>query len=497
MIRRGLIAVLMLVLSLPAMASELTVGSKADREGHLLGELFAQTLEQAGFDVERRFGLGQTIVTYQALAEGQVDVYPEYTGTIAQAIFKTPEADLSALKDEARSRGLRILPPLGFNNTYALAIKREKAAELGLETLGDMTDAPELRLGLTHEFIERDDGWRGLKASYELPQTPSGLEHGIAYQAINNGRIDMTDAYSTDGDLKRFDLILLEDDKHYFPAYLAVPFVREDLPPRAIDALSRLEGRLSDEAMQTLNAKVSSDGASFAQVAHEFLADQGLVDQGSGPEHISRFERLGSDLIRHLELTVTALVLAALVGLPLSLAVYRTPRLARGVLYTTGLLQTIPSIALLALMVPVFGIGVVPAIIALFLYSLLPIVRAAITALVTVDPLLKKVARGMGLTRRQQLRYVVLPLAAPNLLTGLKTAAVINIGTATLAAFIGAGGLGDPIVTGLSLNDYELVLYGAIPAALLAIVTELVFELIERVAIPAHMRGHTDPRTGA
>lgn len=468
-------------------ASTITVGSKADREGHLLGEIFAQTLEAAGFRVERRLGLGQTIVTYQALAAGEIDLYPEYTGTLAHAIFGVERVGIDRLDHLARDRGLRVLPALGFNNTYALAMRREQAQRLNVRSIGDLAAHPELAIGLSHEFLEREDGWPGLRARYALPHSPVGLEHGIAYRAIREGSIDITDAYSTDGDIDRFDFVLLRDDKKYFPRYLAVPLTAADLPPPAVAALRRLAGTLDEPAMRALNAEVSGAHRSFAAVAAEFLAEQGIVSEGTAAQP-RRWDRLGTNLIEHLQLTGIALGLACLVGLPLSLAVYRSPRIARTVLYVAGLLQTIPSIALLALMIPLFGIGVLPAVIALFLYSLLPIVRAAITALLTVDPLLVNVASGIGLTKTEQLRHVILPLAMPNLLTGIRTAAIINIGTATLAAFIGAGGLGEPIVTGLSLNDYQLVLYGAIPAALLALVTELLFELGERALIPAHLR---------
>jgi osmoprotectant transport system permease protein len=147
-------------------------------------------------------------------------------------------------------------------------------------------------------------------------------------------------------------------------------------------------------------------------------------------------------------------------------------------------MQTIPSLALLALMIPLFGIGFVPAIIALFLYSLLPIVRNAITALSTTDPTLVRVSRALGLSPWEQLRYLRLPLATPAIFAGIRTSAVISIGTATLAAFIGAGGLGEPIVVGLSLNDTDMILRGAIPAAILAIAVELAFAAIERKVSP-------------
>ncbi len=158
------------------------------------------------------------------------------------------------------------------------------------------------------------------------------------------------------------------------------------------------------------------------------------------------------------------------------------------VLYITGLIQTIPSIALLALMIPLFGVGQLPAIVALFMYSLLPVVRNGITGLTTIDPVHRIVARALGLTRRERLTRVYLPLSAPHLLAGIRTAAVLSIGTATLAAFIGAGGLGDPIVTGLALNDTSLIMQGAVPAALLAVATEFGFGLLERTIVPEHMR---------
>jgi osmoprotectant transport system permease protein len=175
------------------------------------------------------------------------------------------------------------------------------------------------------------------------------------------------------------------------------------------------------------------------------------------------------------------------IAIPAGVLVYRLPAISRPILYLTGLLQTIPSIALLAFMIPVFGIGVVPAIVALFLYALLPILRNTATALFSVDPLLKKVSVGMGLTTWQRLRHIELPLAAPTIFAGIKTAAVINIGTATLAAFIGGGGLGEPIVTGLALNDTKLILEGAIPAALLAVLVEFGFERLEKILIPKHL----------
>jgi osmoprotectant transport system permease protein len=234
-----------------------------------------------------------------------------------------------------------------------------------------------------------------------------------------------------------------------------------------------------------MTSAVVFDKLSFAEVAQGFLAERGVVTEI--PQN-PLLQSLATNTLRHLQLTFIALASAIVVGVGLSLVIFRSNHTSKAVIYFCGLLQTIPSIALLALMIPVFGIGFTPAILALFLYSLLPILRNTVTALTTIDPTLLRVAVAMGLSNREQLRYVYVPLSMPSMLAGIRTAAVISIGTAMLAAFIGAGGLGEPIVTGLALNDVSLILQGAIPAAMLAIVTELLFEIVERFTVPGHLR---------
>ncbi|MFU8816783.1 MAG: glycine betaine ABC transporter substrate-binding protein [Pseudomonadales bacterium] len=467
-----------------------TVGSKNFSEGYLLAEIAAQLLEQAGYDVQRRFGLGGTLICFAALTSGEIDLYVEYTGTLSQAILDMPlDTELGQLREAVARQGLLLLPPLGFDNTYAMAMKRERADALGIRSIADLRDAPPLRVVFSHEFLERADGWPGLSRAYGLAMPVTGIEHGLAYQALNDGAVDLTDAYSTDGEIERYDLLLLEDPRDFFPEYLAVPMVRADVPAGVIAALESLGGRIDDDTMQALNSAVVFEQRSFADVANEFLVSEGLVaarDVGA-----SIWPGLWRNTLQHLKLTAAALLLSVLVGLTLSLLIFRRRMLARAVIYVCGLLQTIPSIALLALMIPLLGIGVVPAIVALFLYSLLPILRNTVTALTTVDPTLVRVAVAMGLSDAQQVRYVYVPLSLPSMLAGIRTAAVISIGTATLAAFIGAGGLGDPIVTGLALNSTSLILQGAIPAALLAIATELLFELVERLVLPGHLRPQT------
>ena len=465
----------------------LVIGSKNFTESYLLGEIVAQLLEGEGFRVQRRFGLGGTLIVYEALVAGEIDLYVEYSGTITEAILDDDvPAERDALEAPLARRGLALLPELGFDNTYALALAADVASDLGLRVISDLRAQPRLRLALSHEFLRRQDGWVGLREAYRLDQTPIGIEHGLAYQAIVRNRIDVTDAYSTDGDLERYGLVVLEDDRGFFPRYTAMPLVRDDFPSSAAAVVARLAGRIDAERMRRLNAEVVVGSRSFAAVAADFLAAEGF--QASPVAAASWRTELVANTARHLQLTGLALGMAVIVGLPLGILVHRSRRLSRVVLYGAGLLQTIPSIALLALMIPLFGIGWIPAVVALFLYSLLPILRSTVTALLTVDPLLRRVAVGMGLTPVQQIRHLLLPLALPNVLAGIRTAAVISIGTATLAAFVGAGGLGQPIVTGLALNDPGLILQGAVPAAALAVLTELAFELLERRLVPVHLR---------
>jgi osmoprotectant transport system permease protein len=469
-------------------ADRVVVGSKAFNEGYLLSEAIAQLLERGGYRVERKFGLGGTLICYEALKHGEIDVYVEYTGTLSRAILKldsTPRT--SELNAALASDGVQMLGGFGFDNTYALAMRRERADALGITKISDIVhEHRDLVVVVSHEFLQRADGWPGLVTAYGFDWYPRGIEHGLAYQALEDGAIDVTDIYSTDGEVARYGLRVLDDDRHSFPEYRAVPLVRIELPARIKASISALESSIDNTQMQHFNSLVTFGGVSYQRVASELIAQRGIASV-SDAEEDRMWKSLRHNTLVHLRLTGIALAAAIMIGVLLGISVYRTRWLSRSMVYVAGLLQTIPSIALLGLMIPLLGIGTVPAITALFLYSLLPILRNTVTALATVDPVVTRVAVAIGLSRREQLRHVFLPLSLPAILAGVRTAAVISIGTATLAAFIGAGGLGDPIVTGLALNDPRLILQGAIPAAILAIVTELVFEGIERLAVPRHL----------
>lgn len=493
-------------------AEPVVVASKPFGESYLLAEMFSQLLEAHGIEVDRRPGLGATELAFQALRNGEVDAYPEYTGTGLLAILgeepsgSATEVFLRVSEVFAERWDLLWLPPLGFENTYAVAVRPETAERLELETLSDLARVSgELTAGFSPDFIGRSDGLPGLESAYGVRfREVRSLLQAVKYQALDAGQVDVIDGYSTDGAIDRYGLVVLQDDRAFFPPYDAAPLVSANLGrrnPRALVLLASMGGRLDVRTMRDLNRRLEVDGEPIARVARDGLLAAGLLTDGEnrvGTGQPAASARAGtlveylwgerSRLLaltgRHLLLAGGSLMAAILVALPLGLVLERVRRGAEGVIRAVGLLQTVPSIALLAFMIPVLGIGVVPAMVALFLYSLFPILRNTYTGVRDADPVAVDASRALGMTPLQVLRHVRLPLAAPVIMAGVRTAAVINIGTATLAAFIGAGGLGDPIVSGLALSDVRMILSGAIPAAALALVVDLGLNLVERRLAP-------------
>lgn len=488
---KNLATILIFILNFScAQAQAYRVGAKHFNENYILGEMLAQLIENEGYTVERKFNLGGTAICFEALRGGSIDLYPEYTGSLAEEILKS-ESKLThqELKNKLkRDLNLEITASFGFNNTYALATKPAIADAKKLTNISDLQGESNINTAFSYEFLKRKDGWDNLKKTYQLALSPVGIEHGLAYQAIERGKIELTDVYSTDGEIERYNLKLLNDDLEFFPNYNAVAVYSANLDPVIKDIVKKLEGIVSEDEMQTMNAAVLFEKKNFYEVANSFLVKENLIKYNTGKSQSTMWTEIMDKTWTHLGITAIALGLAILCAVPLGILVYVFSSVSKPVLYFVGLLQTIPSIALLALMIPLLGIGLVPAITALFLYALLPILRNTTTGLTSVDPILRKVATGMGMTTLQRLRLIELPLAMPAVLAGIRTAAVITIGTATLAAFIGAGGLGEFIVTGLALNNTKLILQGAIPAAVLAMLVEFIFEWLERILIPKHLR---------
>ncbi|WP_255370272.1 glycine betaine ABC transporter substrate-binding protein [Roseateles sp. YR242] len=516
------------------------VGSKRFTESYILAEVIAQTVRRhaPSAQVDIRQGLGNTAIVLAALKSGSIDVYAEYTGTIEREILGRTStststdsgsgsstgtasgsangATLEELRAALRPLGLGVDVPLGFNNGYALALPGETSSRLALTKLSQLKDHPTLRFGLSNEFMGRADGWPGLARRYGLPQRPQGLDHGLAYQALRSNQIDITDIYTTDAQIAAQHLVVLEDDDHYFPRYDAVLLYRLALPqdhPQAWQALQSLKGRINEPRMIAMNAQAELQKRDFASIASEFLA-QGTSNaasavtadvhgraMASAPAGAASGEQntsssasslaslwariVGPDLSRlaaqHLLLVAVAVAVATLIGVPLAILLHPWPRWRGAVLAVCALLQTVPSLALLAILIWAMGrIGPGPALVALALYALLPILRNSTVGLDEVPQGLLLAGQALGLRRIQVLRFIQLPLALPVMLAGVRTATSLSVGTATMAAFIGAGGFGERIVTGLALNDQSLLLAGALPAAGLALALEAAFSLLSR-----------------
>jgi osmoprotectant transport system permease protein len=454
----------------------------------VLGEIAKRTLIDAGIPAEHRQGMGGTIILWQALRGGQIDAYSEYTGTITQEILKRDDASsLEQIRESLGKLGVGMTEPLGFNNTYALVMRRSDAQRLGVRTISNLRKHPELKIGLTHEFLDRQDGWQPLRERYALPQqNVVGIDHALGYAALANSSIDVKDAYSTDAKIEQNDLVVLEDDLQFFPKYEAVFLFGLSTPANAIAALRRLEGTLDEKRMIRLNAEAERT-KNYTRAANLYFEDGAGSTNTIGESFQQKLTRW---TLRHLQLAGFSLLLSVVFGIPLGIVASRGGAIGQAILGFASIVQTIPSLALLALLVPLpfFGISVRTAIAALFLYGLLPIVRNTASGLQDIPRSLRESAIALGLSPLTRLWEIYLPMASRSILSGIKTSAVINIGTATLAALIGAGGLGEPILSGLNLNDHVTILQGAIPAALLALLVQWFFDLLDRLLIPKGLR---------
>jgi osmoprotectant transport system substrate-binding protein/osmoprotectant transport system permease protein len=468
------------------------LGSKTFTESIILADMAADLVRQTGARVEHRPALGGTRILWDALVSGAIDLYPEYTGTITKEIL----ADQGIASDTALRRvladyGLKMTGPLGFHNNYAIGLRRETCRTLGLARISDLRRFPQLRFGFSNEFMHRADGWPGLRERYRLPQTQvQGLDHDLALRALAAGALDATELYTTDADIATYDFCILADDLHFFTQYAAVFLYRQELAahlPRVADTLSKLEGLISEADMMQMNLRVKRDKIPESVVAARFLAEKHLgLTAAAGPETL--WSQIWQRTREHLTLVLISLSAAILLAIPLGILAAKRPRLGQVILSCTGIIQTIPSLALLVFMIPILGIGAPPVIVALFLYSLLPIVRNTCTGLCSLPPEILDSARALGLSPGARLRLIELPLASREILAGIKTSAVINVGTATLGALIGAGGYGQPILTGIRLNDLGLILQGAVPAALLALLVQALFDAAERFFVPKGLR---------
>ena len=468
-----------------------TTGSKAFTENVVLGELLARLATNAGAEAKHQSQLGGTRVLWNALQRGDIDAYVEYTGTLSQEILAGSGA---TTEDEIRAalaeQGVVMMRPLGFNNTYALGMREDLAEERGITEISDLRDHPDLDFGFTNEFMDRGDGWPALRDHYALPhKNVRGLDHDLAYRGIEQGAIAVMDLYSTDAEIRYYGLRVLRDDLSLFPPYQAVVLHRADLADRApavVAEFARLEGRVPEDEMIGMNARAKLARIPEARVAADFLASAFQVESVVVSD--TWVQRLGRNTAAHLLLVLVALATGIIVAIPVGILASRNEAVGQVALGVTGIMQTVPALALLVLMIPLVGINAPPAILALFLYSLLPMVRNTYDGIRGIPVSVTESAVALGLAPGARLRLVALPLAMPSILAGAKIAAVQLVGFATLGAFVGAGGYGQPILTGIRLDDKWLLMEGALPAAGLALVTQGVFEVVERLLVSRGLR---------
>ncbi len=416
-----------------------------------------------------------------SLAAGVIDVFPEYSGTLSRTVLELPElvnyADIVARMAEL---GYAVSPSLGFNNTYAIGMQRARATALGIKTISGLKAHPELRGAFTPEFTSGDFGWPGLRARYALPQTDvRSMDHRVAYEAVASGAVDMTDAYTTDAAVAHLDLVTLTDDLAFFDRYEGLALAKSSFitkAPQAWAALVALGGALDETRMMALNKRIEVDGADAHAVASAFLATRSSAQTATAKDAATQATTVSPTLaarvlqlsVQHLVLVLASTAVAVLIGLPLGVLAARRRRARVLILQVAGVLQTVPSVALLCLLIPLLGIGWLPAFVAMVLYGLFPIVRSVVTGISSIEPALVDAMMLLAVPPRQRLWRLELPLARAHIHNGVTVCVVTAVGTATLAALIGGGGLGALLIEGLALFNTKLIVAGAVPAAALA-----------------------------
>lgn len=484
---------------------QLVIGSKIFTENILLAEMLALLLEEKyGFKIVRKFNMGGTRLVFDSLKEGYIDIYPEYTGTGYTMLLKmsgetSPEEIYKIVQTEFLERFQLVWSlPLGFENTYTLAVRKSDPRFQQIVSISQLSGQSEkFRLAMDHEFAERQDGFQNFSEKYRMNFVKHNLftmNSALMYSALDNKEVDMIIAYSTDGRIKAFNLKVFADDKSFFPSYSAAYLTRESvfkLWPEVPMAFKDIEGHIDEKEMIALNNQVDQLKYELSQTARNFLIEkkvlnkqiQTLNSSNLIDYYLSQKSYFFKIFVEHLVLIFVSLFFALCFSIPMGVWAFYNSKVEKIVFSIVNTLQTVPSMALLGLLIPFLGIGFTPAVFALFIYSLLPLIRNTFEGIKNVDGSYVEASAGIGLTSWQILKFVQIPLALPVILAGVRTATVILVGTATLAAFIGAGGLGDPIFRGIATLDSRLIFLGAIPACFLAIVLDKSLAFLENLVI--------------
>lgn len=479
------------------------VASRDFPESILLAEILSSAIEKySDYEVDRKFNLGGVKICFSAIENNELDIYQDYSGSLINNILGRKSKDeyiLDFLKTKIYlDYGLKLSDELGFNNNFVLVANKSWAEKHKLKNISDLAlklkNDPEFnpRVAFRADFIHRSDGYKSIKETYGIDfENLNVMEYNIAYANLKSNRLDLIDSFSTDPRLMDKDLVLISDDRSAFLKYDALYVYRSEILetyPELIKIFSKLESSLSDKTILDLNLQIAS-GKSYQEVANSFLDK---IDLNSKPLKLSsrpipksllkeNIEMFTKAFYEHLLLSYGSFFLAAVFGIIIGVLISYDLKISKFVLALISSLQTIPSLALLALLIPVFGLGYKSALGALLVYALLPIIQNTFSGINSISSEYILLARSLALTEFQILKDIKLPMARNFILAGLKTSVVICIGTATLATFVGAGGLGDIIKAGIDLNSNYLIILGSAPAALLALFSSFVFSKLERV----------------
>jgi osmoprotectant transport system permease protein len=477
-------------------AKDVEIGSKVFIEGIILSEILKEKMLAKNIIPSEVRALGGTAFLWGALTRGEIDLYFEYTKTLWHEIFAQQKLESDKqLVDLLASLGLCASKPMGFNSSYGLGMQRQRAQDLKINTISDLKKHKNLVFYMSHEFYGRHDGFFSLKKLYQLSfDHVSTMEHSLTFKGVFAKTIDIIDIYTTEAEIEFYDLVILKDDLGFFKPSEPIIIYRQSLKkkcPACIEVISSMVGTISQKDIKKLNQQVLIEKKSESMVARSFLALKNSNETKDFSLTTQAIFRIAKRTKEHILLVFIAMILATFLGVLLGVLAYRIPSLGSFIVIFVSILQTIPALALLVLMMPFFGIGMPSALVAIFFYALLPIVRNTISGLLAIPKSAIESAAVIGLSQFERLRKIEVPMASRHILGGIRTATIITVGTATLGALIGAGGYGQPILEGIRLFDMNLILEGAIPAAVLALLCQLIFYGLERQLVPKGIRLET------
>lgn len=469
MIKNLITFLILMSLTHPLLAREIKIGAKKFTEGNISAYLILQELKKINknLDIEVLENLGGTGIVTSAIKNKKIDIYIDYTGTLVNS-FQT---NYKNLEQTLYSHNIILGPNLGFNNSYGLAVKANNSisriSEISLKH----------RVGISHEFFKRNDGYKYLSKAYDLQNVPVTLEHSLLFQSLNSESLDVIEVYTTDAKILKNNLKVLSDDRDFFSRYDAVVLVNVEFynkNKKMIDKLfTNIKERFTNKDIIEANYLVEIDGLRYDEAAGKLSGVKLLAKK---KENV--FFEILPYFLEHLKYLVITIFLCVLIGIPIGGFAAKSKAFERVSMTLISIFQTIPSLALLVFLIPLFGLGELTTIIALTLYGLLPIAKSTHSAISNIPKELSEFSDLIRMSKIQKFLLVEIPLAAPEILTGIKITSIATIGVTVIAAFVGAGGLGTLIVTGLSLNKTSLILKGAIPSALMALIVELFFQKI-------------------